>query len=165
MWYLCADSVNLQPIDINLSIDCYQKSIPIDNDMNLRLRLDIDYQYQSISWYRLVLIDIDCHRLSISLIRYPGISGVHASQETRQNVFIPANFFWDISVRFLSWECWGFWRRHDHFRRFPKKSEVFRRRPKSKLSRKRLSTKSEIARKVLLFVHLHMVFVPYMGLS
>ena len=45
--------------------------------------------------------------------------------------FIPANFFWDISVRFLSWEFWDFCRRHDHFRRFPKKSEVFRRRPKS----------------------------------
>ena len=44
---------------------------------------------------------------------------------------IPANFFWVISVRFLSWECWDFCRRHDHFRRFPKKSEVFRRRPKS----------------------------------
>ena len=44
---------------------------------------------------------------------------------------IPANFFWDISVRFLSWECWDFWRQHDHFRRFPKKSEVFWRRPKS----------------------------------
>ena len=44
---------------------------------------------------------------------------------------IPANFFWDVSVRFLSWECWDFWRRHDHFRRFPKKSEVFRRSPKS----------------------------------
>ena len=47
------------------------------------------------------------------------------------HVCIPANFFWDISVRFLSWECWDFWRRHDHFRWFPKKSEVFRRRPKS----------------------------------
>ena len=45
--------------------------------------------------------------------------------------YIPANFFWDISVRFLSWECWDFWRRHDHFRRFPKKSEDFRRSPKS----------------------------------
>ena len=44
---------------------------------------------------------------------------------------IPANFFWDISVRFLSWECWNFWRQHDHFQRFPKKSEVFWRRPKS----------------------------------
>ena len=44
---------------------------------------------------------------------------------------IPANLFWDISVRFLSWECWDFWRRHDHIWRFPKKSEVFRRRPKS----------------------------------
>ena len=76
---------------------------------------------------------------------------------------IPANFFWDISVRFLSWECWDFLRRHDHFRRFPKKSEVFRRSPKSsedvrslpkaKLSRKRLSTKSEIVRKVLSFIH------------
>ena len=43
----------------------------------------------------------------------------------------PANFFWDISVRFLSWAFWDFCRRHDHFRRFPKKSEVFRRRPKS----------------------------------
>ena len=43
---------------------------------------------------------------------------------------IPANFFWDISVRVLSWDCWDFWRRHDHFRRFPKKSEVFRRSPK-----------------------------------
>ena len=44
---------------------------------------------------------------------------------------IPANFFWDVGVRFLSWECWDFWKRHDHFRRFPKTSEVFRRRPKS----------------------------------
>ena len=76
---------------------------------------------------------------------------------------IPANFFWGISVRFLSWECWGFWRRHDHFRRFPKKFEVFRGSPnssedvrslpKAKLSRKRLSTKSEIVRKVLSFIH------------
>ena len=47
------------------------------------------------------------------------------------SVRIPANFFWDISVRFLSWEWWDFWRRHDHFRSLPKKSEVFRRRPKS----------------------------------
>ena len=45
--------------------------------------------------------------------------------------FIPVKFFWDISVRFLSWECWVFWRRQDHFRRFPKKSEFFRRRPKT----------------------------------
>ena len=44
---------------------------------------------------------------------------------------IPANFFWDISVRFLSWEWWDFWRWHDHFRRFPKKSEDSRRSPKS----------------------------------
>ena len=44
---------------------------------------------------------------------------------------IPANFFWDVGVRFLSWECSDFWKRHDHFRRFPKKSEFFRRRPKS----------------------------------
>ena len=33
-------------------------------------------------------------------------------------------------MRFLSWECWDFWRRYDHFRRFLKKSEVFRRSPK-----------------------------------
>ena len=36
---------------------------------------------------------------------------------------IPANFFWDMGVRFLSWECWYFWRWHNHFRRFSKKSE------------------------------------------
>ena len=67
-------------------------------------------------------------------------------------VCIPSNFFWDISVRFLSWECWDFWRRHDHFRRFPKKLEDVRSLPKAKLSTKRLSTKSEIARKVLSFI-------------
>ena len=44
---------------------------------------------------------------------------------------IPANFFWDISVRFLSWQFWDFCRRHNHFRRFPKKSEVFRSLPKT----------------------------------
>ena len=44
---------------------------------------------------------------------------------------IPANFFWDITAIFLPWECWDFWRWHDHFRRFPKNSEVFRRCPKS----------------------------------
>ena len=87
--------------------------------------------------------------------------------------YIPANFFWDVGVRFLSWECWDFWKRHDHFRRFPKKSEVFRRRPKSaedvrslpkaKLSRKRLSTKSEIARKVLSFIHFTHGFRSFHG--
>ena len=55
---------------------------------------------------------------------------VHTLKLVYDNV-IPTNFFWDISARFLSWKCWDFWRRHDHFRRFPKKSEVFRRRPKS----------------------------------
>ena len=73
--------------------------------------------------------------------------------------YIPANFFWDISVRFLSWECWDFWRRHDRFRRFPKKSEVFRRRPKSAEVCQRRACfqcfslqKSEITRKVLPFI-------------
>ena len=36
---------------------------------------------------------------------------------------IPANFFWDMSVRFLSWECWDFRRRHNHFQILPKNSE------------------------------------------
>ena len=44
---------------------------------------------------------------------------------------IPANFFRDESVRFLSWQFREFWTRHDHFRRFPMKSEVFRRSPKT----------------------------------
>ena len=41
-------------------------------------------------------------------------------------ISIPATFFWEISVRFLSWQCRKFWTRHDHCRRFPKKSEDFR---------------------------------------
>ena len=41
------------------------------------------------------------------------------------------NFFWDIGVRFLSWECWDIWRWNDYFWRFQKKSEVFWRCPKS----------------------------------
>ena len=66
---------------------------------------------------------------------------------------IPANFFWDISVRFLSWECWDFWRRHDHFQRFPKKSEVFRRRPKpkAKLSSPSLRTRIKASSLSVLF--------------
>ena len=31
-------------------------------------------------------------------------------------------------MRFLSWECWDFWRQRDHFRSIPKKSEVCQRR-------------------------------------
>ena len=46
----------LIPIDINLSIDCYWKSIPIDNHTNLSHRWVIDYPYQLINWYRLVSI-------------------------------------------------------------------------------------------------------------
>ena len=42
---------------------------------------------------------------------------------------IPANFFWNIGVRFLSWEYWDFWKRHNHYWMFLKKSEVFRRLP------------------------------------
>ena len=59
----------------------------------------------------------------------------------RPQVSIPANFFWDISVRFLSWQCREFWTRHDHFRRFPKKSEVFRRSPKTSEVSRSLSTR------------------------
>ena len=57
---------------------------------------------------------------------------------TEGSDFIPANFFWDISVRFLSWECLDFLKTTRSFPKipeevlsFPKKSEVFRRRPKS----------------------------------
>jgi len=34
-------------------------------------------------------------------------------------------------VSFLSWECWDFWRRQNHFRKFRKKSKVFQRSLKS----------------------------------
>ena len=67
---------------------------------------------------------------------------------------IPANFFWDISVRFLSWECRDFWRRHDHFRRFPKKSEVFRSEVyRSLLKASSLPVLFTSKRKVLSFIH------------
>ena len=91
--------------------------------------------------------------------------------------YIPANFFWDISVRFLSWQCREFWTRHDHFRRFPKKSEVFRRSPKTSEVFRSLSTGINASSLPVLFPWkirdrgeghlfiLHMVFVPYMGLS
>ena len=87
-----------------------------------------------------------------------------------------------ISVRFLFWECWDFWRRHDHFWRFPKKSEVFRKSRKSSDDVRSLPKKSEVCRRrrywenaylqnqrsrgryCHLFI-LHVVFVPYMGLS
>ena len=59
----------------------------------------------------------------------------------------PANFFWDISVRFLSWQFWDFCRRHNHFRRFPKKSEVFRRSPQSFEDVRSLSKTSEVCRR------------------
>ena len=32
-------------------------------------------------------------------------------------------------LRFLSWECWDFWKRHNHYWMFLKKSKVFRRLP------------------------------------
>ena len=106
---------------------------------------------------------------------------------------LPANFLWNIGMRFLSWECWDFWKWHDHFRIFPKKSEVFRRSPKSsedvRLWRKwkqpshfpspSLRTRINASSLRVLFTSkiregekgichlftLHMVFVPYMGLS
>ena len=50
---ICNQSI---PIAINLSIDCYWKSIPIDNHTNISHRWVIDYPYQVINWYRLVSI-------------------------------------------------------------------------------------------------------------
>ena len=64
---------------------------------------------------------------------------------------IPANFFWDISVRFLFWECWDFWRRHDHFRRFPKKSEDVRSLPKAQFSSPSLRTRMNSSSLPVLF--------------
>ena len=61
------------------------------------------------------------------------ICGMHyfSFSGPRRQLAIPANFFWDIRVRFLSWECWDFWRRHDHSRRSPKASEDVRSLPKT----------------------------------
>ena len=80
---------------------------------------------------------------------------------------IPANFFWDISARLLSRECRDFWRRHDHFRRFPKMSKVIQRRLKSyELTSSAFHFKNQRSRGRNCHLSiLHMVFVPYMGLS
>ena len=44
----------------------------------------------------------------------------------------PICAFWNVHLQnLLYYTCQLFWRRHDHFRRFPKTSEVFRRSPKS----------------------------------
>ena len=60
---------------------------------------------------------------------------------------IPANFFWDISVRFLSWESWDFWRWHDHFWSFPKKSEGSRRSSKTSEDVRSLPKTSEVCQR------------------
>ena len=76
---------NVQPIcnqsiliDINLSIDCYWKSIPIDNHTNLRHRLVIDYQYQSIDidWYWLISIVIDYLKVTFT----PNVNLYHVTK-------------------------------------------------------------------------------------
>ena len=94
-----------------------------------------------------------------SSIPLNGWGGGGAGNPSVRPFSIPANFFWDVSVRFLSWECWDFLRRHDHFRTFPKKSEVFRRHPNSSEDVRSLPKVSllpvlfTIARKVLSFIH------------
>ena len=35
-------------------------------------------------------------------------SAVGGARVVTMSILIPANFFGDISARFLSWECWGF---------------------------------------------------------
>ena len=57
-------------IDINVSIDCYWKSMPIDNHTNLAID-GSSIIHININW----LIDIDWHRLSLLSIGYPGIVG------------------------------------------------------------------------------------------
>jgi len=52
-----------QSISIKLSIAIGNRWQSIKSHKDLLHRLVIDYQYQSINWYRLILIDIDCHRL------------------------------------------------------------------------------------------------------
>ena len=79
--FLCADSVNLQPINANWHQFIYQLLLKINTNPQPHksspsighwLSVGLDYQY------RLVLIDIDCHRLSISSIGYAGDDGRNA---------------------------------------------------------------------------------------
>ena len=62
-------------------------------------------------------------------------------------VFILASFFRD----FLSWQCREFWTRHDHFRRFPAKSEVFQRSPKTSEVFRSFSTRINVSSLPVLF--------------
>ena len=71
MWYLFTDSFNLQPI-CNQSISIYL-SIFIGNRYQSIATRIFAIDWSSINWYRLVLIDINCHRLSISSIGHPGV--------------------------------------------------------------------------------------------
>ena len=69
---------------------------------------------------------------------------------------IPANFFWDISMRFLSWECWGF--EDDTIiskdsAASPKFSEDVRSLPKASSLPVLFTSKIRIVRKVLSFIH------------
>ena len=66
-------------------------------------------------------------------------------------ISIPANFFWDVSVRFSSWQCLEFWTRHDHFRRFPMNSKVFRRSSKTSEVFRSLSTRINASSLPVLF--------------
>ena len=65
------------------------KSITIHEDhTNLTHRLFIDYQYQSINWYRLVWIDIDCHRFH--RLETPGI--------VKLKLMLPANNYMQFLI-------------------------------------------------------------------
>ena len=46
-------------------------------------RLVIDFQYRSINWHRLLSVDIDYHRLSISSIGQAGESAVARGETSR----------------------------------------------------------------------------------
>jgi hypothetical protein len=67
-------------------------------------RLFIDFQYQSIDKYRLVLIDIDTHRLSISSIKYAGECIMCIVQQRLANYCEPKLFIYSCSALLISFE-------------------------------------------------------------
>ena len=70
--------------------DNRSKSIKIDHVKGHNIfhhRLVIDFQYQSINWHRLLSIDIDYHRLSISSIRHAGNNSWPGCQRKFRVVF------------------------------------------------------------------------------
>ena len=86
-----------------------------------------------MTWHVIRVRSKDAQKqLARTSLRTKGYNNLHFSYWTVIDAELyTCQLFLRYKREILSWERWDFWRRHDHFRRFPKKSEVFRSGPKS----------------------------------